>query len=204
MAAKVKFGLKNAYYAVATIDSATGAASYGTPKRLPGAVSISLEPSGENTPFYADDVAYFVTGGNTGYTGELELALITDDFRKDCLGEDQTTEAGVSIELGSASPTSFALLFEFTTDDKAQRHVFYNCTATRPTIAGTTKGETTEVSTETITVTATPVYNAAVEDNIVKAKANSTATPYDTWYTNVWQPTSSPEPGPSPEPDPED
>ena len=196
MAAKVKFGLKNAYYAVATIDASTGAASYGTPKRLPGAVSLSLEPSGENTPFYADDVAYFVTGGNTGYTGSLELALIPDDFRKDCLGEDQTTESGISIELGSASPTPFALLFEFTTDDKAQKHVFYNCTASRPQVAGQTKGESTEVSTETINITATPVYNATVDDTIIKAKAENTATAYASWYTSVWQPSTPPTPGP--------
>lgn len=184
--AKVKFGLKSAYYAKATIAD-DGTASYGTPIRLPGAVSISLEPAGENTTFYADDIAYYTTGGSTGYTGDLELALIPDSFRKDCMGEVED-ETGILVEASDASPVPFALLFEFTTDENALRHVFYNCTATRPTISGQTKGESAEPSTETISLNATSIQNAKLDKAIVKAKAQSTASAYADWYTAVWQP----------------
>lgn len=188
MAAKVKFGLKNVYYALATI-AADGTATYGTPVRLPGAVSCSFEPAGENTNFYADDQVYFTTGGSTGYTGELELAMIPDAFRKDCLGENDSV-TGTLIEVADASPARFALMFEFTTDDNAIKHVFYNCTATRPNMTGNTKGESTEVQTETISLNCTTIYNAALTKNIVKAKADSTASAYSTWYTAVYQPAS--------------
>lgn len=186
--AKVKFGLKNAYYAMATI-APDGTATYAAPKKLPGAVSITLDPAGESTTFYADDQAYFTTGGNIGYTGSLELALIPDEFRKDCLGEVETAE-GVLMEDTDASPKNFALLFEFTTDEKAQRHVFYNCVASRTTIAGQTKGESTEVSSETINVTATSVYNAAKQTSFSKAKVEHTSEAYANWYTSVYQPTA--------------
>lgn len=192
---KVKYGLKNAYYAVATINQTTGAATYGTPKRLPGAVSCSFEPAGEQNTFYADDIAYFTTGGAQGYTGSLELAMIPEDFLKDCLGQDGTTETGVLIELGDFVPANFALMFEFTTDDKALRHVFYNCVASRPTLEGQTKADSTEVKTETINLTCSSVYNAVLDDQICKARAGKTADPYDDWYEAVWQPTP-PTPGP--------
>lgn len=185
---KVKFGLKNVHYALATI-AADGTATYGTPVRIPGAVSLSMEPSGENTPFYADDSVYFTAPGATGYTGDLTIALVPDSFKKDCLGEDDSVE-GVLIEAADASPKPFALMFEFTTDEKAQKHVLYNCTAKRPSIASNTKGESTEVQTEALNLTASSIFNAALGKSIVKAKADDTAQAYDTWYTSVFQPAS--------------
>ena len=176
---KVKFGLKNVHYALATI-AADGTATYGAPVRIPGAVSLSMEPSGENTPFYADDSVYFTAPGATGYTGDLTIALVPDSFKKDCLGEDDSV-TGVLIE---------TLMFEFTTDEKAQKHVLYNCTAKRPTLASNTKGESTEVQTEALSLTASSIFNAALNKSIVKAKADETAQAYDTWYTSVFQPAS--------------
>lgn len=184
---KVKYGLKNAYYAVATISTTDGTATYGTPVRLPGAVSISLEPTGENTKFYADDVAYYTAPGAAGYQGDLTLAMVPDEFRKDCLGEVEAI-SGVLVEEGNAAPKEFALLFEFTTDENAIKHALYNCTAKRPSVAGNTKGESTEVSTEVLTITASTVHNATLNKDIVKAKADSTATCYSAWYTTVYQP----------------
>lgn len=194
MAAKVKYGLKNVFYALATIAQ-NGSATYATPKRLPGAVSMSVEPAGEQITFYADDIAYFISGGNTGYTGTLEVALITDDFRKDCLSEDNSV-TGVLIEKSDGVSKPFALIFEFTTDDKAQKYVLYNCIASRPNVASNTKAESTEVSTETINITASSIYNAALDANIVKAKADETASAYATWSSAVWQPTTTPTPEP--------
>lgn len=186
MANKVKFGLKNLYYAVATIAD-DGTTTYAAPVRLPGAVSLTMEPAGKNSTFYADDIAYFTTGGNIGYTGSITLAMIPDSFRAECLGEDNSN-TGILIETSDASPKPFALMFEFTTDENAVKHVLYSCVATRPQISGNTKGESAEVSIETINITATPIMNAAMQKNIVKAKADQTASAYSTWYTSVYQP----------------
>ena len=87
MANKVKYGLSKVYYAVATIDPQTHAATYATPKAFPGAVSLSADAQGELTPFRADNVDYWIGNANNGYQGDLEMALITDDFRKDILGQ---------------------------------------------------------------------------------------------------------------------
>lgn len=188
MANKIKYGIKNVYYAVATIDSTTNAATYGTPAALPGAVSISLEPQGEMTPFYADNIAYWIAPGNNGYEGDLELARLTDGFKKDVLGYVQDSK-GALVEDQNAQAVHFALMFQFEGDENATRHVMYNCTASRPATAGNTREENTEPATETTTITATSIYNATLDADVVKAELTKgvSDTDYDAWFTTVYQ-----------------
>lgn len=187
MANKIKYGLSNVYYAVATI-AADGTATYGDPVRIPGAVSMSLDPQGENTPFYADNIEYWVGNGNTGYSGDLEIALIPDSFKTDVLGEIKDSK-DVLVEDINAPIVHFALLFQFEGDVKATKHVMYNCTCTRPAASGQTKGESVEPQTETLTVTATSVHNATLDKDVVKASctADSDATTYSGWTSEVYQ-----------------
>ena len=88
MANKVKYGLCNVHYAKITkYDTETQKYTYDTPKPLPGAVSLSLDAEGSSDPFYADNIVYFQTVTNAGYSGDFELAMIPNDFRVDILGE---------------------------------------------------------------------------------------------------------------------
>ena len=41
--ARIKYGVSNVHYAVATTDATTGAITYGTVKPLPGCVSLALD-----------------------------------------------------------------------------------------------------------------------------------------------------------------
>lgn len=194
MANKVKYGLKNVHYAVAAINDSTHAATYSTPVAFPGAVSMSLEAQGELTPFRADNIDYWVANTNNGYSGELEMALITDAFRKDVLGQVEDTN-GVLVEKKDVEAIHFALLFQFEGDEKATRHVLYNCTATRPSAAGNTTDETIEPQTETVTLTASSIYNASFAQEIVKVqtKASTDSDTYDGWFEEVYQPTAESE-----------
>lgn len=185
---KIKYGIKNVYYAVATI-AADGSATYGTPVPLKGAVSLSMEPQGDTTPFYADNIVYYTSVSNTGYEGDLELALIPDQFLTDILGMTKNTD-GVIYEDAGAEPVHFALLFQFEGDQKASRHVLYNCTATRPTAAGSTKEDSIEPETETISITATTIYVESLDKDIPKAKTtvDTDAEKYSSWFTTVYIP----------------
>lgn len=186
---KIKYGLKAVKYAVATIAS-DGSATYGTVKDLPGAVSISLAAQGEMTPFYADNIVYWVASANNGYEGDLELAKVPEDFLKDVLGYAMGGNSLVYEDAG-AQPKHFALLFQFEGDATAKRHVLYNCVAGRPDLASQTKGENIEPQTETLAITATSVYNAALDKDIVKAYLNEGDTGYTTFLSTVQQPTST-------------
>lgn len=187
---KVKYNIKNVYAAKLTETIAEDGAStfaYATPKRIPGAVSLSLDAEGESSPFYADGIVYFRTVTNNGYSGDLEIALIPEWFRTEILQE--TLDAkGVLVENSNAAESvKFALLFEFDGDIKAIRHVLYNCTASRPSIASETKEDTIEPGTETLSLTADPR-----SDGLVKAKTGdgTDSTTYDGWYTAVYVPTN--------------
>lgn len=189
MANKVKFGLKNVHYAVATI-AADGTATYGTPKAWPGAVNLSLEAQDEKITFRADNTDYYTGFANNGYEGDFESALIPDEFHADVLGE--VSSGDLKVEKASQSTTHFALLFEFAGDVNSTRHVFYNCTASRPSVAGKTTESTIEPETETVTISAKSIYNSVIADNIVKARCTDTeSTTYTAWYTAVKQPTSA-------------
>lgn len=193
MANKIKFGLKNVHYAVATetLDPVTGAWSttYGAVSAWTGAVNISLDAQGENSKFYADDGVYAVIGNNQGYEGDFESALIPEAVEVALLNRTLDATDKVVYETGddSNTVTYFALMFEFTGDSTGKRYVLYRCTLTRPTIAGATKTDSVDVQTESVTITATPRLDA---DHLVMAHTGDTTTEavYDAWYSDVYVP----------------
>ena len=181
---KIKYNLKNVHASVLT-NGDDGTFVYAKPVAIPGAVSMSLDAEGESSPFYADGVVYYRSIANNGYSGTLEMALIPEWFRTDVLQEEKDSN-GVLIERSDVTDSVyFALLFEFDGDVRAIRHVLYNCTASRPSIASQTKETTIEPVTETLNLAADPR-----EDGLVKSSTGedtSTAT-YTNWYKNVYTP----------------
>ena len=185
---KVKYNLKNVYYSLLT-EANDGTVTFGSPKRFPGAVSLSLEPEGENEPFYADGISYYIVNSNNGYSGDFEMARVVDDFKIDVLGY-ELDDNDVLVEVADTETKKFALLFQFDGDKYDVRHVMYNCTCERPNTASQTKEENIEVQTETVTITAKPI---AVNDKfIVKAEttADTNATAYEDWFETVYTPVS--------------
>lgn len=193
MGNKVKYNLKNVHAAKLTKES-SGTFTYGKPKPIPGAVSISLEAEGESSPFYADGIVYFRSTSNNGYSGDLEIALIPEWFRTEILKETLDSN-GVLVEKATITSTeSFALLFEFDGDVKAIRHVLYNCSASRPSIESETKEESISPGTEKLSLTADPR-----EDGLVKSRTGDTTqdTAYQNWYKSVYIPTGQAPSSPS-------
>ena len=181
---KVKYNLKNVHAAKLTVGE-DGTFTYGTPKAIPGAVSISLDAEGDSSPFYADGIVYFRSTANNGYSGDLEIALIPEWFRTEILKEVLDTN-GVLVEHSDIMETAkFALLFEFDGDIRAIRHVLYNCSASRPSIESETKEDSIEPGTEKLSLTADPR-----SDGLVKSRTGDTteAETYQNWYKTVYTP----------------
>lgn len=181
---KVKFNICNVHYALITVDE-DGEVTFGTPVAMPGAVSLSLEPNGEPSNFYADGYAYYTISNNMGYEGDLELAMVPESFRTDVLKE-SLDDNSVLVESANVETANFALLFEFDGDVKKIRHVLYNCSAARPNIESATNEEEIEVQTETLAITAAPLANGYVK---ARTGDSTTDTVYTGWYTSVYMPT---------------
>lgn len=188
MAKKVKYGLRNVHYAVVTetVNAQTGetTSSYGTVKKWPGAVSITLDPSGEDTPFYADDSIYETLSDNKGYSGTFTSALLPDDVYTSVLGQTEDTN-GLVIEKESDVKKYIALMFEFQMDSSGRRFCFYRCMLTRPSVNGqTTEGSITP-QTEAVNINMSP----RPDDGMVKTFADKDKTIYSTFYDAVPLPT---------------
>ena len=187
---KVKYGLKNVYYAIITAESEAGVPTYGTPVHIPGAVNLSLDAEGDQTTFRADNIDYYVTRSNNGYSGTLEMALLPDHFRTAALGE-ATDANGMIYEDQDAAPVPFALMFQFEGDKKATRHVMYKCIASRPSVASETTDTTIEPVTEEMDLTCSSVYAAAVDAWIPKARCVEGSTNYDDFFEAVTMPAAA-------------
>lgn len=186
---KIKYGLCNVYYAKITAYALNQTTNkyeytYATPVKFPGAVNLSLSSQASSNPFYADNGIYSTSDTNPGYEGDLEMAKIIDDFRKDILGEVYDSTKKQWFESSDAVRAEFALLFEFDGDVSKTRHCLYRCKATLPDIASQTKQETVDPVTETVTITVMPREN----DHEIRTRCGTDGMNYDTWYSAVNQP----------------
>lgn len=182
---KVQFGIKNVHYAVLT-ETVTGGEvsySYGTPVALPGAVTLTLDPAGDVEPFYADNIVYYNSVANNGYSGSLEMARYSDQFLQDIFGMTLTTTGKVIMENSQTEPKAFALLYQIDGDQSNECYALYNCTITRPGVGSTTITETKTPQTQSADLTAAPRG-----DGLVFARTTDT-TPTATktgWFTSVY------------------
>lgn len=184
---KVKFGLKNVHIAKITYGESNGVPTitYGTPFALPGAVSLTLDPEGDSADFFADNTKYFSSSANNGYSGSLEMAKLTEEFRTEILGETTDTN-GALVESKDDTLSDFALGFEVDGDDKNTRYWFYAITPQRAGAGSSTIETTKEPITETINISA----NARITDGKVRIfmeETTTNTTAFNGFFTNVYE-----------------
>ncbi len=180
---KILYGIEQCY--VAKITEQEGQITYGTPFAMPGTVGLSFEPEGEETPFYADNIKYYIASSNQGYSGDLELAITPEKFLTEILGR-QKDKNGAIFENADDKTARFALMFQGKGDEKERRWVFYDCIATRPGRENNTKEESIEVGTETISITMSPrTSDKAVMAYIEPNETNKEL--YDNFFKKVYE-----------------
>lgn len=181
---KVKFGLCNVH--IAPITSLTNSGiTYDEIFEVPGAVNLTLDAQGDAADFYADNTKYFNVFANNGYSGSLELALITNEFREKILNEVKDAN-GAFFESTDDKIKSFALGFQIDGDQTNRKYWFFNVSASRPSTASKTIEATKEPQTETINITAASrIVDNKVRVFIEEDEDNKAA--YDAFFDSVYE-----------------
>lgn len=180
---KVKFGLSNVH--IAKITEADGAITYGTPFAMPGAKSLTADPEGDTTKFYADNIVYYVANSNQGYAGDLEIAMLVEEFFTEILGQQKDTN-GALFESADDVNARFALMGEIDGDVRKRRFVYFDCTATRPGSEMNTIEESKEPQTDKVSISMSPRSTDKVIKAVIEPSEENKAV-YDTFFTKVYE-----------------
>lgn len=179
---KIRYGLSNVHIGTVTLGEVGSDPTFGVPKSYEGAVSLKLDAEGEQSVFYADNVAYYVSNSNNGYSGELEMATLPDWLLTEFLGHVKSKEGDV-VEISDSKEVAAYIMFQFEGDQSATKHIIYNSTFGRPSIEGNTKEDATDPSTTTIPFKAIPLQTKF--GKIIKAKVPSTSSKYENFFKSA-------------------
>lgn len=186
---KVKFGLSNVHIAK-LIEGEDGAITYDKPFAIPGGVTLSLDANGDSNPFYADNIILFNDYGNNGYSGELEIAKLPEQFYTDILGQRKDSIGGI-VENINDKISPFALMYQIEGDKTGTRFCYYNTTASRPSANANTTENTKTPNTDTLSVTT----SARKDTGDVRYKleySEENKAEYDKFFDSVPDPKTEP------------
>ena len=164
-----------------------GTTGYAEPKHIPGSVSLSTDPEGDDTEFYADNTKYWTYSTNNGYTGDLEVADIPDEIKAEMLGMTIDND-GMLVESANDNKKEFALLFEVKGDEKDRRMVYYRCKANRPSQENSTNESGVTPTTDALPIEMLPTED---EDKLVKGKlqlSDTNQSVFDSFFDEVKMP----------------
>lgn len=193
---KVIYGLKEVHYAV--YDETTK--TYGSWKRIPGAVSMSSDADTTQNDFYADDAVYATISATAKETGTIEFAAITDEMYADLFNYTVDATSGLTYQNTEPIGATVALGYEVSGNEGKMRGVRYNVTFTAPSQSSNTMTDSTNPDTVTANYTAVGrdftigSGNSAKTVNVLKAHCTNegeTHTAFDSFWTKVLIPGAS-------------
>lgn len=168
---KIQFGVSDVAYSV--YDDSTG--KYGAWVPLPGCTQLTLSPEGSTDSTYADNITFYTSTKNSGYTGSVTLLSIPDSLRTDVFGE--VNKGGLLYEITTAIPKTIALRFRVDGNVRNEITILYNVTLARPSGDNSTNEDSISIKNYSMDITASgrDFTVDGVVINVVKATVeNST------------------------------
>lgn len=180
-------GLRDVHYAILSKDDATGV-TYGTPKKMSGAISANVNPNTSSATLFADDGPY----ESSTTLGEIELELnmadLSGEVQAALLGH--TYKDGVLIKKASDQAPYVAVGYRSLKSNGSYRYTWlYKGKFTDGEQANATKGDSIEYSTPTIT----GAFVKRDFDDVWQAEVDSDnedlgAEVVTNWFKSVYEP----------------
>ena len=186
---RVYFGLSNVHVAKMIIGE-DGSITFGTPFKVPGAVNLSLDAEGDSEPFYADNIGCWESFANNGYSGDLEIAKLPEEFETEILGQRKDAN-GAIIENVNDKISPFAFMYQVEGDQTGTRFCYYNTTVSRPSTEANTTEDTKTPNTNTLSITT----SARTDTGDVRIKlpySEENKEIYEKFFEKVYEPTEIP------------
>ena len=186
---RIRFGLSKAYYAeITAVDPNTGVPTYDTPAPLLGAVNLDMQPVGDSSETFADNVKWWGEEINSGYEGTFEFMDTAANwaFINNVLGRTTDTNGAV-WESANDVYKEFALFGQFElrggdpTDAVGRRVCFLRCSIGRTSVSGQTKENGVTVQTNSVNIKAMP----RLDNSRTLVTADSTDTAYTNFFNAV-------------------
>ena len=149
---------------------------------------MTLDSNVANGSFYADNITYYKTFSNNGYTGTLEMAMIPEAMLKDVFGMTVGSDK-ILYEASGVNPKPFALMFQIEGDQQAELNVLYKVVPTsKPTAGSQTVEESVEPVTQSFDFEALPLTTGVTaQQGLIKGRTTTeTATAVrSAWFSTV-------------------
>lgn len=180
---KVEFGISNLHIGTFATDD-SGKVTLGTPYHLPGARALSLEPEGDSASFFADNVKYWSGFSDNGFSGSLEVARFTTEFKTQFAGYKVLADGGLAYIKGTNKPSVY-MAFQTEGDAESRRVIVYNVAFGGINREFATIEESKEPATESVDITASGDNETGI--TMVSYKPDDTG--YGELFTNPPVPT---------------
>lgn len=174
---KVVFGISNLHFGTYNVSD-QGEVTLGAPYHLPGTTNMSLDAESEQSVFHADNVAYWTGYSDNGYSGTLENALFTDDFKTQFMNFIELDDGGIAQIKGMQSKKVY-IMFQSEGDQEARRGILYNVSLGAITREYATAEDTIEPQTATLDFTVSGDNGTG----IVQVGYPKSSEIYDTMFT---------------------
>lgn len=179
-----KVGVSNLHYAIQTAeDTATTAATYGTPVHVKDTVSVDVQVESETAVLYADNGPAESATGLGAVNVSLEISELSLVDQGALLGHTVDSQTGQLDKKTTDTAPYVALMFEFLMANGKKRCVkLYKGKFTIPNETGQTREASPNLQTQSISAAFVQLKNNNLWESVKDFDADAAT---DSWYASV-------------------